>query len=812
MAGYGVQGVANPRVGNVGALDAVNQQTVDQKIAAGALYQGTYKPATNNPNLWANTDSGFTPPVGGQTISDPGGTPPLTNPADILVWFDWSGNGFDAFPATPTAPTLIAFTYSDGTRESITIPAHTYNSAVALQSEIDAHTAPLKVKGFLALVVGGKLWLGGVTLAPLYMTSVEGQAGGGFPMAVKGANATVLNTYNWVVATFDPNAPEYAPPGLPGIAAGQKLNNSDLLQWNGVLNQFDVIRGGNLTQTFADNRYWQLANGNMAWRDQIYAQGAVVYGTRFNAWFVSTQNIIVGSPEPGTTAAAASWRKINSTYGATVFFGKGDYDPTDTTAANNWGMPPGTYPSGQQPLNGDSYFDVTTGTTVNFLVTQNPPSFTISGVLDPSAANSVSAIGNTGGLDAFPGTLTFPVAGRYYSFVNGATPYTIQGGLFAGRTIPANRTAYFVSSGDPDADNRGWVMLVDDGSPTWRNWSVNTPHPQNTVDTISSTVVWGNSRRYTITFDAGAAKDSFRTILKDIPNTNQAFKISIRDKAADGSVYVLEFASSKDVVPRVGASAIKSNNPHIAQFGALQGLLVAKLGDGAANASYDITISTEIGDVGNVKVGNGTEGADYGTTASKQKADEDYPNASLDLILKGDAPRGTVLVTTTGYEQRLVAPFPAGTAPTKYIRATGFVIPNDNARISFGINQVNSNKVQLLGKGMWSVGTSTFSSPQYGNTVGDSTDGSLYPTGTNQDHGVAGKSPMQFTIVIFHAENKWQGSLQTSYDTSFSGYGATSSTTFNFSSASDLDALFFKAVTPAGAAMSVNGQMLVDWL
>jgi hypothetical protein len=88
-------------------------------------------------------------------------------------------------------------------------------------------------------------------------------------------------------------------------------------------------------------------------------------GALGQVWINTTTNTPMfwdGAAWKAIAAAGGLWRKINSTYGSTIFFGKGDYNPADTSAAANWGMPAGTYPSGQQPLNGDSYYDVTSGT------------------------------------------------------------------------------------------------------------------------------------------------------------------------------------------------------------------------------------------------------------------------------------------------------------------------------------------------------------------------------------------------------------------------------------------------------------------
>jgi len=645
MGNFGIAGLANPRSGAGGALDAVNQQTVDQKIAAGSLYQGTYKPAIGLPNIPQLANTNFVAPVGGDEINKPVGAPGVTTPGDLDVWFNLKGKGLDNFAATLAAPLQLDVTFSDGTHHSFLLPAGAYADAAAVERALNTLATGTSVVAFHGNVNGSDFWLGVETSYPLYATSIVGQAGGGFPLFTPGATSTVLNTYNWVVSTTDPNVPEYMPPGLPGISAGTKVNNSDLLQFNANTKQFEIIRGGNLTQNFADQRYWQLQAGNMAWVDQPYNKGAVVYGTRFNAWFTATQNIVLGSAEPGTTAAGAIWRKINSTYGSTIFFGRGDYNTTHTDAAHNWGMPAGTYPAGQQPLNGDSYYDINTGSEVQFTVNQNAPLFTLSGTVGDAHHQQGADLGNAD-LANFPGTRTALALPAYWKIVLGAsqTPTT---GAFAGKTFPAG--TYLIGfSGDPDADNGGWFIVLDTvGSQS--NWTVNTPHPQSVPDTITPKIVWGFKRKFNITIGASVADNTEIKLLEGIPEANAATHIEIRRTDANGSTY--EF----DVLTVISGQANLSPIAVKAQDSKFKKILVnweagrhfeigAIVNANAHGTSYQITVTTYDYDISLVTVGNGV--ATMGGTTDSFKADTNYPGVALGNFLKAQA--GDASATSVG--------------------------------------------------------------------------------------------------------------------------------------------------------------------
>ena len=114
MGGLRIQGVGDPRTGVIGKADAVNKDTMEKAIAAGALYQGIYTVATNNPDLSTKADVGFTPPATGSTVAKPNAAASdVSDPLNILTWHNWGGNGFDTFAVTTTVPTAFEVRLSD---------------------------------------------------------------------------------------------------------------------------------------------------------------------------------------------------------------------------------------------------------------------------------------------------------------------------------------------------------------------------------------------------------------------------------------------------------------------------------------------------------------------------------------------------------------------------------------------------------------------------------------------------------------------------------------------------------------------------
>jgi len=643
MQNFGIFRVAPPRPGTVGDGDAVNQLAMKQAIAAGSLYQGAYKPGFNNPDLWPIVDSGFVPPVAGGRVGPmpkPAGEPAMKTPAaDAIVWFNFKGHGLDMFAATLAAPLPIVVTFIDGTQHQFNLPPKAYPDVAALIAELNKNITGSHIVAFNAYVNGADLHIGVETLPTQFATSLQG-APSPWPAPVKGPAATVLNTYNWVVSTRDPNVPEYAPPGLPGITPGTVLNNSDLLQWNANLNKFEILRGGNLTQNFADQRYWQLDAGNMAWSNHPYSSGAIVYSKKANAWFVATQNTTTGSGEPGTSQAGALWRKINSTYGATVFFGKGEYDntPGHQDAAHNWGLPRTVYPAGQQPLNGDSYYDINTGTEVQFVVLNNNAIYTISGVVGLSGAK-VGADLVAADLERWPGThATNPPQAlpAYWKVqVTAAPSYTVGAGVFAGKVLTTGW--YLVGfSGDKDADNNGWFIVPDVAGNT-ANWTINTPHPQSVPDTVTARIVYGFKRTFQITIGASVADDTELQLLGGIPEVDGVTHIEIRRTDANGSTYEFDLLTVVAGSANLSPIAVKNQDSHfkkiLCNWETGKHFEVGAIVDANAHGNtYEIDVTSYDYDLALVFAGDGV--ATMGGITDNFRADQNYPNEDLLRLLK----------------------------------------------------------------------------------------------------------------------------------------------------------------------------------
>jgi hypothetical protein len=575
MGGLGIVNVSNPRAGAPGALDAVNQQTVDQKIAAKSLYQGLYHPFNNTPDLAALADSGFVAPVRGDVIARPDPAAPApTTPGDILTWHNWKGNGFDTFAVATAAGTPLSVMLSNGKIIAGTIPAGNYADTNALTAVLNtAFAATTEIAGFHVYVNGADCHIGVETVAPVYAVAISGETGSAFPAAVVGAANAILNTYNWVVSTNDPNVPECAPPGIPGVKAGTTLRNSDILQWNGTLNQFEIIRGGNLTQAFADTRYWLLQQGNMSWKNQDYQRGAVVYSIRHNAWFVALQNVLTGTAEPGgnmpLTQPPPEWKKINSSYGSHVFFGRGDYDTTNTTQANNWGMPANTFPPGQQPETGDSYYDLLTGSLTEFAIVKNQPIYTITGTTRVPPLDRSGIIVNFADLARFA-TRPHPLPGHYYEYQNrSGVTQTVAGGILDGVVIQNGHRLYLIWSGDPDAANGGWALVDRDAAqdpPPALAWSIVTPHPQAVPDTVQGKVIWGQTRIGKVSIPANTAKDTKVTLVYNIPADESFTTFNIEDADGGGALYAFEVLTSAGATPQISPTSVLARNSFIKEF------------------------------------------------------------------------------------------------------------------------------------------------------------------------------------------------------------------------------------------------------
>jgi hypothetical protein len=611
MQNYRIENLANPRVAPQGNQDAINLQTMQQAIAAGALFQGIYKVALNSPDIQALTDSGFVPPAAGQEINRPAFAVTPAPTTNDIVWFDMTGSVLDkrTFPLTLNAPEQVVVHLSTAEIITFNMPAQLYADLNAWQTTIAAQ-ATAASNNIATLYVEQsptQTYYGVECVAPLHATMIDKQVVSPWPNYPPGPTNTVLNTYNWIIETQDINKPEALPAGLPGITAGTMVRNSDRLQFNAASNIFEIVRGGTVTQNFSDGRYWQLNADNMAWNDRQYNRGAVVLHT--NAFFQAQQNIPVGSAEPGTPAAAAIWRKINSTYGSTVFFGKGDFDGTDTTAANNWGLPPGAYPPGQQPLTGDSYYDILTGATTDFVVTKQAPVYVITDTFDP-ATGVVQSVAGGSILNNWPTTGLGTVnKNQGYKIAAITTPFAFTGGVFNGLTIPANTDAYMVYSGDPDGDNQGWELLLDDGTLNWAQWNNNTPHAQQQPDLIVGTISYGFSRNFDVNFPAVNAGD-WHVLVENLPESTALMFMELRDKQADGSLYTANAILSSDkqqaaLTPQI----VRAHLNHLTALGmgydaTRKYFIAVKVRADAANQNFNFGIETKDFDLATVNAGN----------------------------------------------------------------------------------------------------------------------------------------------------------------------------------------------------------------
>jgi hypothetical protein len=64
----------------------------------------------------------------------------------------------------------------------------------------------------------------------------------------------------YIAVTANPNVPETAPGGIPGIG-GSDVGNGDLVLWNGTI--WETVKGSGLTLAEADQLYVQLGGGTM---------------------------------------------------------------------------------------------------------------------------------------------------------------------------------------------------------------------------------------------------------------------------------------------------------------------------------------------------------------------------------------------------------------------------------------------------------------------------------------------------------------------------------------------------------------------
>jgi hypothetical protein len=344
-------------------------------------------------------------------------------------------------------------------------------------------------------------------------------------------------------------------------------------------------------------------------------------------------------------------------------------------------MPAGTYPAGQQPLNGDSYYDVTSGTEVQFGVVQNLPIFTISGTIGAagSGGTRIGQILGNGDMGAgFPGTrLPPPNLADYYQVTLGA-PQTPTTGVFAGQTIPVG-DHIIGYSGDPDAPNSGWYIVPGLPGGTGLPWRVATPHAQVVPDTITPTVVWGYRRNFSFTVQNTVPPDGSRILLlSNIPNTTGVTHVEVSNRrgAGNGAVYEFEVITEAGVSSLLSPIAIQSVG---SQFSDIQvgyidatlgvcvwGVVKNATGNGVANIDgekYNVIATTYDYDLGVLRTGNGAVWANTTAAADSVKGQENYPSPDLRRLIRSQSgdpaasiPPGTVLGTQTTAPQLATTP------------------------------------------------------------------------------------------------------------------------------------------------------------
>lgn len=659
MGGFAIQGLKDPRTGDTGKADAVTRDFMDKAIAAGALYQGIYTVAINTPDLAAKTDSGFVAPAANAIINAPTGATAAPAAGNVLVWFDLRNSAMHLknFPYTAAGPINFELRLSNGKIHTFSLPAGTYNTwgdaETALITEIRKEAA---VQAVEMTHDATNLYVGIHTTPPIYATYMSGQVASPFAAAVIGPANSQLNTYNYVVQTANPNVDEALPPGIPGIEAGTKVSNSDVLQYSSAKQGFEIISGSSLTQNFSDQRYWQVNGKNMHWQDQPYNKDSIVYVDSNNQWFIATQDVPTGTAEPGQAAAAPFWRQINAKgAGATIYMGRGLYDATDTTAANNWGMPIGTSPASIAPSDGDSYFDIRSGQNVHFTVTAQPAEYFQRGTVNPASATNID------GSDAqvITDILNWPPAYAAGATKNQAwkispnfiTDWTVASGPFTNKQLKAGRDYYIVYSGDPAAQGNGW-MILDATVAGWETWALPTPNPQPVASVVTPTIDWGTAREFGVTIGATAAEDDNIILLWDLPVlSNYVSEVTIYDAAPDGANYRFLISTSQSDAVILTPISVDAHNSHIKRINVsydatYRGNISVTLDAGAAGTTYALIIESYQMPLASLKAGDGTQKETVSTTSFN--AAVDYPGTDLTRSLRaasGDGEASLPLAT-----------------------------------------------------------------------------------------------------------------------------------------------------------------------
>ena len=318
-------------------------------------------------------------------------------------------------------------------------------------------------------------------------------------------------------------------------------------------------------------------------------------------------------------------------------------------------------------------------------------------------------------------------AGTGYNVLAPAGGQPLTGTPWAGSPkdpVPAGKRIYFIWTGDPDADNDGWVLMYDDGTPNWKDYSVTTPHPQVVPDLIAGHTVYGFRRNFELTVNAGLAEDDHVVFLHKLSTSNYIAHIEIRDKDGTGANYEFTLNSSDRDSGILSPNTVDSHNSHIKRIwtgwtSALGRVIGVTIEAAAAGKTYEISIESKNIDLALIKVGSGVKDTSVSTLQSGFDASKDYPGEDLANFLKaqsGDAaallPKGLTLgqdangrtlqtgdgkiTSMTGY-WRLPA-YHAGqeTAFIKFVKADGTPLQNGDPSHCYGSDSYKDHTSQAI--------------------------------------------------------------------------------------------------------------------
>ena len=282
--------------------------------------------------------------------------------------------------------------------------------------------------------------------------------------------------------------------------------------------------------------------------------------------------------------------------GETIFFGRGQFDPSDTTAANNYGMPAGYKPAGV-PKTGDIYFDLEGGSETAFTVTSNPPNMTISGTFDPNSIHMVYGSGSTeiNGLTA--GANSGPAAGfklNEGSVLNGS--FTATAGPLNG--VAFNMGDYIIWSGDTGTQYGGWVVVRGPKNATF-TWTANTTTATPVPDTFAGVTTWGEKRQFTVTMPGTVRDGDFYQVLTNFESKTDLYRIAVVEQAQAGSIFEFFLADEGNTgsksflgaeIIRNGSTAKPILNFHTNHNGSSGLCLYFELESAAAGQTFTITV------------------------------------------------------------------------------------------------------------------------------------------------------------------------------------------------------------------------------